>query len=195
MRKKILEGLKTKYSNLGFGDKAYDGVADYLEKTITDEEQIDNAISGVEGLLKTFQGETDRERTKRSELEKKLQELEAGKPKEKEEEEKKEKEPEWAKTLREQFEKMSAKEAEREKKAQILKIAKTKGIPEDLLDLLDIPADEDLETYFTSAKQKLINLGLVDNTPAKGEKNIKDVEDKIAEAISKETEKKIKKSN
>ena len=52
MKGKILVALKTKYKTFGFGDKAFDGVADYLSKTVTEESQIETAISGVEGLLK-----------------------------------------------------------------------------------------------------------------------------------------------
>ena len=37
MKEKILVALKTKYSNLGFGAKALDGVASILEKSVTDE--------------------------------------------------------------------------------------------------------------------------------------------------------------
>ena len=55
MKTKILSKLKTKYSNLGFGEKAFDGVADYLSKTVTEESQIEAAIAGVEPLLKAFQ--------------------------------------------------------------------------------------------------------------------------------------------
>ena len=46
MKQKILEALKTKYSKFGFSTKALDGVAETLEKTVTDETKIDNA-SGV----------------------------------------------------------------------------------------------------------------------------------------------------
>lgn len=60
MKEKILQALKTKFKNLGFGDKAFEGVADYLATTITDEANIETAIGGVEGLLKSFQGDIDK---------------------------------------------------------------------------------------------------------------------------------------
>jgi hypothetical protein len=60
MKEKIVAALKTKYKNLGFGDKAFDGVADYLSKTVTEESAIETAISGVETLLKSFQGDIDK---------------------------------------------------------------------------------------------------------------------------------------
>lgn len=50
MKEKILVALKTKYSNLGFGAKALDGVASILEKSVTDESQIETAVSGMEDL-------------------------------------------------------------------------------------------------------------------------------------------------
>ena len=90
MKTKILSKLKTKYSNLGFGEKAFDGVADYLSKTVTEESQIEAAIAGVEPLLKAFQGDVDKIRTEKSELQKQYDELKAkqdkgGDPEKKEE--------------------------------------------------------------------------------------------------------------
>ena len=75
MKEKILVALKTKYKTFGFGDKAFDGVADYLSKTVTEESQIETAISGVEGLLKAFQGDIDTVRNEKSGLQKQLDEL------------------------------------------------------------------------------------------------------------------------
>lgn len=60
MKEKILAALKTKYKTLGFSDKALDGVADILAKTVTEETAIDAAIEGVEPLLKALQGDTDK---------------------------------------------------------------------------------------------------------------------------------------
>ncbi len=59
MKEKILSALKTKYKNLGFGDKAFSGVADFLATTVTEEDQIETTIGGVENLLKAFQGDID----------------------------------------------------------------------------------------------------------------------------------------
>ena len=75
MKTKILSALKTKYSNLGFNAKALDGVASVLEKTITEESQIDDAVANVEGLLKVFQAENDRQRTEYSALKSQLDDL------------------------------------------------------------------------------------------------------------------------
>lgn len=77
MKEKILSALKTKYSNLGFGEKTFSGVADYLALTITEESQIETTITGVENLLKAFQGDIDRVRTEKSDLQKQYDELKA----------------------------------------------------------------------------------------------------------------------
>lgn len=76
MRNKIKEGLKTEFVNLGLGEKAFDGVADYLlaSKTITEESQIATAIKGAEikGLLTAIQAETDRLRNDKTTLQQQL---------------------------------------------------------------------------------------------------------------------------
>jgi len=66
MKTKILAALKTKYSNLGLSDKAFDGVAALLAKTVEKEEEIDAIVAGaeVESLLKSIQGSVDAERTR-----------------------------------------------------------------------------------------------------------------------------------
>lgn len=76
MKSKILAALKTKHSDKGFGQKAMDGVAEYLLKTITDESQIETAVAGVEPLLKVFQSEADAMRTEIGTLKQKNDELE-----------------------------------------------------------------------------------------------------------------------
>src|SRR5690606_21564413 len=60
MKEKIFQALKTKSKNLGFGDKAFEGVAAFLATTITEEDQIETGIAGVEPLLKSFQGDIDK---------------------------------------------------------------------------------------------------------------------------------------
>ncbi|MGL5913348.1 MAG: hypothetical protein ACRCZB_04220 [Bacteroidales bacterium] len=76
MLQKIKDALKNKYANLGFGEKAFEGVANYLSTSTTEESQIESSIQGLEVLLKGFQGETDKLRTEKSAAEKKLLELE-----------------------------------------------------------------------------------------------------------------------
>lgn len=60
MKDKILAALKNKFKNMGFSDKAFEGVADHLATTVTEEDKIETAVSGVEGLLKAFQGDVDK---------------------------------------------------------------------------------------------------------------------------------------
>lgn len=102
MKEKLIQALKTKYKNLGFSDKAFDGVADYLAKTVVEENQIDNAISGVEILLKSFQGDVDKRVTEAIEKTKKEYKPDAGAdPKKTEPKENQigEDVPTWAKAL------------------------------------------------------------------------------------------------
>lgn len=75
MKAKILAELKTKYANLGLSDRAFDGVASLLVKTVTKEEEIKDAVAGVEveTLLKSIQSSVDAERTKTAQLTKDLE--------------------------------------------------------------------------------------------------------------------------
>lgn len=120
MKKKISEALKNRYKNLGFSDKAFDGVAAYLEPSIKEDADIETAIAGVESLLKAFQGEADKLRTDKSAAEKRLADLEAkvkelgGEPAKKEPETEKDSDndetPAWAKKL---FERLDAIEGDK----------------------------------------------------------------------------------
>lgn len=86
MKEKILAALKTKYANLGFTDKAFEGVATFLVASTTEENQIETAVSGVETLLKSFQGDAD---SRVNKLKAENEELKKKLPEEKKEEEKK----------------------------------------------------------------------------------------------------------
>lgn len=82
MKTKILAALKTKYSNLGLSDKAFDGVAALLVKTVTKDEEIDTAVAGseVEVLLKSIQSSVDAERTKAAQAAKDLEDYKKAHP-------------------------------------------------------------------------------------------------------------------
>ena len=82
MRQKILKALKTKYSSKGLSEKALDGVAAFLEKTVTDEAQIDAAISEahVESLVNIYQSEADALRNAKAQAEKALADYKAAHP-------------------------------------------------------------------------------------------------------------------
>lgn len=60
MKKQILEKLKIKYKDLGFSEKALEGAAEFLASTVKEEGEIDAAVNGVEGLMKSFQSELDK---------------------------------------------------------------------------------------------------------------------------------------
>lgn len=59
MKDKLLAALLAAYKNLGFSDKAIQGVLAYLEATVKEESEIEGAIKAVEPMLKAFQSEVD----------------------------------------------------------------------------------------------------------------------------------------
>ena len=113
MFEKILSELKTKYKNLGLSETILKVMAETLAKTVETEEQITDAVAGVEGQMKIYQSFADQNRTLQTEITN-LKKSSEGKKEEKSEnkegEEKKESgepEPAWAKALREQMEKQN----------------------------------------------------------------------------------------
>lgn len=81
MKQKIIAALKTRYKNIGLGEKAFDGVAAFLEKTVTKEEDIEAAVAGddVAALVRAIQGDQDSLRAMNTELQRSLDKLrEAG---------------------------------------------------------------------------------------------------------------------
>jgi len=121
MKTKILNALKTEYSKLGLGDKAFDGVASFLEKTITDENDIITSIKGdgVVALLKSIQGESDSLRNARVKAERDLEDYKKSHPDstpkepEQKEPEKPEINPQLAKFMAD-FEEMKTRYAQKE---------------------------------------------------------------------------------
>lgn len=198
MKEKILVALKTKYKTFGFSDKAFDGVADYLSKTVTEESQIETAIDGVEGLFKGFQGDVDYVRNEKSGLQKQLDELkkkiENPNPQPKPKEEKKDDVPSWAqalidsnKTLSEKLAGYEQEHAQAQRNAQVSAKAKEYGIPETLVPMLNIPSDADLDTYMKDAKQTFVNAGLQSVFPDSGDPKPTDDIDSIVATIDKGT--------
>ena len=196
MKAKILVGLKTKYKTFGFSDKAFDGVADYLSKTVTEEGQIETAIGGVEGLLKVFQGDVDFVRNEKSGLQKQLDELKnklenptppTTPPTEEI--------PAWAQTLidqgksfNERLDKVDESKALEQRNASILAKAKEYGIPDSFAKRYNVPADADLDEYFKDAKQELSNLGFKDvQAPESPEARMQKQGESIAAAIDAQT--------
>ncbi len=113
MKTKILEALKTKYKTLGFSDKAFDGVAEYLLKSVTKDEEVDATVAGAESLLKAFQGDLDKRVTDAIATAKAQWEKENPKTPEKKETKTDKKEPddepEWVKSMKTAFDTMTAK--------------------------------------------------------------------------------------
>ena len=196
MKDKILVALKTKYKTFGFGDKAFDGVADYLSKTVTEEGQIETAIGGVEGLLKAFQGDIDTVRNEKSGLQRQLDELKKQIENPKKKENPKEDVPAWAQALIDSNKSLSDKvagyEQERkqsERKVQISDVAKKYGIPDFMLKDRTIPDETDLDAYFKDVKQELTNAGFQFNkAPETSEQRIAKENSDIAAMINKGTE-------
>lgn len=200
MKEKILVALKTKYKTFGFGDKAFDGVADYLSKTVTEESQIETAISGVEGLLKAFQGDIDTVRNEKSGLQKQLDELktkiENPNPNPKPEDKTGDLTKIIAETVSAAVKPLSDKLAQFEteksqatRQEQILAKAKEYGIPETLAKRYSIPDDADLDTYFKDAKQELANVGFQGVTPPESaEAKIEKETESIAKMINEGTQ-------
>lgn len=198
MKGKILVALKTKYKTFGFGDKAFDGVADYLSKTVTEESQIETAISGVEGLLKAFQGDIDTVRNEKSGLQKQLDELktkiENPNPNPKPEE-KKDDVPAWAqalidsnKSLLTEVSTLKQEKLQATRQEQIMAKAKEYGIPKNYAKRCAIKDDEDLDVYFKDLKQEFANDGFGGVTPPESaETKIEKENESIASMINEGT--------
>lgn len=206
MKEKIMTALKTKYSNLGFSAKALDGIASVLEKTVTDESQIETAVSGVEPLLKVFQAESDRARTEYNALKGELEALKEkavpspanGGGQDNREPEKPAFDPEafkaeLLKTVREeQSAAMQQAQQVAERNAAIVSKAKEFGIPEKFAGKLSIAQDADLDEYFKGVKQDLIDAGFEFSEPPAQGGGISDNGESIAKLIGAGTEQIVK---
>ncbi len=202
MKEKILVALKTKYKTFGFGDKAFDGVADYLSKTVAEESQIETAISGGEGLLKAFQEDIDTVRNEKSGLQKQLDELKTKienpnsnpgpnpKPEDK---------ADMAtiianavsaavKPLSDELAQFKAEKLQATRQEQILAKAKEYGIPENYAKGCAIKDDEDLDVYFKDLIQEFANDGFKGVTPPESaETKIEKESESIANMIDEGT--------
>ena len=128
MKEKITNALKTEYAKMGLGDKAFDGVASFLVKTITQDEEIDGVIKNedTKNLLKAFQGESDSLRNRAAQLEKDFNAYKEKHPDQSpapSPSPTQDDEPEWAKKLREQQEVIAARFA-KEDREKALKAAR-----------------------------------------------------------------------
>ena len=201
MKLKILSALKNKYSHLGLSREALDGVASVLEKTIKSEDEIETAVSGVEGLLKVFQSEADKERTiyntlkaEKEEIEKKLKEATPTPPEEVPK-------PFDAEAFKAEIleamrmERESAAQNEQkaaQRKAEITAKAREYGIPEKLIGSLDIADDANIDDYFKGVKQTLADAGFEHSEPPTPGGGFRSDAEGIANLINKETENIVK---
>jgi hypothetical protein len=183
VKENILTALKTKYKNLGFGDKAFDGVADYLSITVTEESQLETAIGGVEPLLKAFQGDIDKRVT--DAVAKKERELKAAQtpatpptppaqPANQQDEV-----PAWAKAMMQKLETFERKETQAALTAK-LKAKIGDAVPESFLNgrQINIESESEIDTLapaivaqWTAVKQDLINQGVLIENPKQGQNN------------------------
>ncbi|MDP3453211.1 MAG: hypothetical protein Q8R90_09675, partial [Bacteroidales bacterium] len=176
MKLKILQALKTRYANLGFGDKAFDGVADYLSKTVTKDEDVETAITGVESVLKAFQGDVDKVRTELAQKKTELEELKKKNPEPPKSDPPKpdSDEPAWFKSFKEdQAKKLEAIEKENQsfkaekaketRSAQVAAKVKELGIPDWRMKGVSVPENLDeagITTFLTEIKQDIVTAGL-----------------------------------
>lgn len=139
MKENILKQLKTKYKDLGLSQSALNGVAELLSKTVKEESEIEASVSGVEGLLKGMQSETDRLRTELAEARKKQETETKETSKPKEQDTKTVELPEDVKALLEEWKQDRQLKVQQEK-LQLLRTdakskLKEKGIKDSLCDL------------------------------------------------------------
>ncbi len=182
MKEKILAALKTKYSNLGFGAKVLDGVASILEKSVTDESQIETAVGGVEPLLKVFQSDADRARTEYNALKgqydvlkAKVEASAAGGGEQGKKNAPGDEEPAWFKAYKQQQEErynaiktesdtLKAEKAKSERANLITAKAKELGIPEWRMKegfvIADDADEKAIGDYLASVQKNLVTAGL-----------------------------------
>ena len=102
MKQNIIDALKTKYKSFGLSNEAYDRIASALEKTVTKEEEIADAVAKVEtmNLIATeLQKMRDTEIQKRTDLQREHDDYKAKHPEKKEGEGEGEKNPDIAKIV------------------------------------------------------------------------------------------------
>lgn len=178
LKAKIVAALKTKYSDLGFKPKVLEGLAASLEKSVTDESQIEAAVNGLEETLKVFQADYDRNRAEYNALKSQYDELKAkseassakggeqGNQSEPDDIQKKIDEAIAAKVapLQEKLANYEAKEAKGARSAMISRIAKELGISEARAEegfaISDEMDEEGIKTYLTKVRQNEVARGL-----------------------------------
>jgi hypothetical protein len=171
MKEKLFQALKTRYSNLGFGDKTFDGVADYFAQTVQEEQGIEPAVNGAELLLKAFQGDIDKRVAEA--IVKVKSEHRKAEPQPQPQDKKDDEMPVWAKGILDRLDSFERKESE----AKLIGTLKAKiadKVPESFYRgrQMTITSEADIdklvgeiETEFTALKQDMINQGVFVESP------------------------------
>jgi len=129
--------LGTKYASFGLSKEAVDRIASQVEKTVTKEEEIESAIATFDTMnliAQEVQKMRDRELRTRSDLQKSFDAYKQSHPDtamQTEQQEDPEKEPEWAKKLRERFERQDAEDKRRELISSVTSALKAAGCTND----------------------------------------------------------------
>ncbi|HEV7382728.1 MAG TPA: hypothetical protein VGN64_23195 [Dyadobacter sp.] len=76
MKELLRLALINKYKSLGYSQKAINAVLEYLEKSVKEESEIEEAVNGVGPILKSFQSEIDTRVTAAEKLRKEKEEEE-----------------------------------------------------------------------------------------------------------------------
>ena len=125
MKQKIIDAFKTKYKSFGLSNEAIDRIASALEKTVTKEEEIAEALQKVDTMnliASELQKMRDKEIQSRTDLQKSFDAYKESHPDNTPtppNPQKTDEEPPWAKTLREQNEQILARQkADDDAKAQ-----------------------------------------------------------------------------
>ena len=206
LKDKILAALKIKFANKGFSAKTLEGLAAELAKTVTEEANIETAISGVEPILTVMQSEIDTRVTTavnkaKEEKTDKPGEGAADKPGETIVPESGEKTPAWAKTIIDQNKQLTdrlsaieqGKTIESRKSKLETKLAKVnekdKGRYLKNFGRMNFETDDEFETFLTEVEEDVkdlvqedadTNLSNISGTPQRGNSGVS--KDKPSEA-------------
>ncbi len=121
MKKKIFEALKTEYASLGLSDNTLNRIAAILEGSVEKEEDIATAVKGdtAKLLATSIQGEIDGLKRAKETAENALADYKAKHPEtEPQQQHQQVEEPDWAKTIREQNERILKMREDDDKKAK-----------------------------------------------------------------------------
>lgn len=175
MKDKILQQLKTKYSNLGLSVKTLEGFAEQLANQVTEESQIEGAVQGAEFYLKIAQAEADRVRQD-AKKNQNTQQQQTPEPQKTNDAEK----PEWQKAIEALTSQVTALTQKTVVSTRKEKYEKTLGNLPDYIkksklkdfEKMNFQSDEEFDGYLvetqsdvTQINQELINSGLKSNVP------------------------------